>query len=344
MELRYPPGTVLRELYRIERVLHDGSASVILNATQSDPAREVAVKLPLPIVASQALYDQVIAEAKRVYELHGAHVTRIHDVGRLPDGVPYMVMEHLRGVNLAVEIQRRGTLPAGETVDHLLQACEALAEAHARCITHCDIKPGHLFLAAKPDGKPLIKILDYGGAMESRGCCVIGPVRAGTPGYIAPERTRDPGLLGVHSDIWGLGKVMYQCLTGLPRPSSGDVPAVSESRTAMARRLPHGLRDIVLRCLADDPCARYSSVLELASVLVRHAGDRRAAAGVIHRTERLLLHQRPAAGWQVSATPLPVQSPAPAAAPPVPSPAAEAPSAPLPRAIAILRPSPKRTD
>lgn len=324
MELRYPPGTVLRELYRIERVLHDGSASVILYATQSDPAREVAVKLPLPMVASQALYDQVIAEARRVYELHGAHVTRIHDVGRLPDGVPYMVMEHLRGVNLAVEIERRGTLPAGEAVGHLLQACEALAEAHARGIMHCDIKPGHLFLTAEPDGKPLIKILDYGGAMESRGCCVVGPATAGTPGYTAPERTRHPGLLGVHSDIWGLGKVLYQCLTGVPRPSSGDVPAVSESRAAMAQRLPRGLRDIVLRCLADDPGARFSSVLELASVLARHAGDRRAAAGVIHRTERLLLGQRPAA-------------------PPVRSPAAEPPSAPLPRASAILRP-PKRTD
>ena len=154
-------------------------------------------------------------EGRAAVQLHGPHVARVFEVGTLESGAPYMVMELLDGEDLATLLQRQGPCAVTDAVDFVMQACEAVAEAHALGIVHRDLKPANLFLSRRPDGKPTIKVLDFGvsklstptSAADQRLTLVSSLV--GSPLYMSPEQIEAPDTVDSRADIWALGVILY---------------------------------------------------------------------------------------------------------------------------------------
>jgi len=155
-------GEILAGKYRIDRVLGAGGMGVVVAAHHLQLDERVAIKFLLPeMLAQQDAVMRFSREARAAVKIKSEHVARVTDVGTLETGAPYMVMEYLEGIDLA-ELVRRGPLPITQAVDFVLQACEAIAEAHALGIVHRDLKPANLFLATLPGGVQSVKVLDFG--------------------------------------------------------------------------------------------------------------------------------------------------------------------------------------
>ncbi|HTN90453.1 MAG TPA: protein kinase [Sorangium sp.] len=277
------PGDVLAGKYRIERVLGAGGMGVVLAAWHLVLERRVAVKFLLPEAA--ALPDagaRFLREARAAAALDGQHIARVIDVGTLDSGAAYMVLEYLTGDDLGHVLQTRGPLPLVEAADYLLQACEALAEAHARGIIHRDLKPKNLFLTRRPDGTPLLKVLDFGlskfiatGDSVKEASLTATGLIMGSIHYMSPEQIRSLKYADVRTDIWALGVILYRMLTGR-HPFEGDsITAVTAaimmdtpvSIMALRPDLPPAVGALVSRCLTKDPAARVQSVTEIGRVL-----------------------------------------------------------------------------
>jgi serine/threonine-protein kinase len=297
MEVGFRPGAVLLDKYRVESVLGRGGMGIVLRVTHLHLGEELAIKILLPEAADDPeVRVRFLREAQSAVRLRGEHVTRVSDVGMLPEGVPYIAMEYLRGVDLAGELGRRGMLPPGDTVDYVLQVCEALAEAHALGIVHRDIKPGNLFLTYRPDGTPLVKVLDFGISkvpIAGPGLLTRTDTVMGTPGYMSPEQMKASKDVDSRSDIWAVGIVLYECLNSRRPFDAESFSAVvfkvaTEPPPPMVPRIPRGLQAVVLRCLEKDRAARFPSIAELAAALAPFARDGRAAGIVVERTSAML--------------------------------------------------------
>jgi serine/threonine-protein kinase len=301
---------VLLGKYRVESVLGRGGMGVVLRVTHLHLGEELAIKVLMPEgAANPDSSSRFLQEAQAVVRLRGEHVARVTDIGLLPEGLPYMVMEYLQGTDLAGELRRRGTLVPGELVDYALQACEALAEAHAHGIVHRDIKPANLFLTARPDGTPLIKVLDFGiskATLSTNALVTKTDVVMGTVGYMSPEQMKAAKDIDGRTDIWALGVVLYECLTGR-RPFEGEsfsavvLTAGTEPPPPMDARIPRGIQSVVLRCLEKDRRARFPTIASLAAALAPFAQDKRAASMVVDRTSRM--RQRPGSTSEAVADP-----------------------------------------
>src|SRR5262249_44152043 len=152
-------GEVIAGKYVVDRVLGVGGMGIVMAALHRELGRPVAIKLLQPKVASSPIaVSRFLREARAAAHLAGEHVARILDVGSLESGIPYMVMELLHGTDLGAMVAAGRPLPVPEAVGYLLQACEALAEAHQKGIIHRDLKPSNLFLTTRPDGSPLLKV------------------------------------------------------------------------------------------------------------------------------------------------------------------------------------------
>jgi eukaryotic-like serine/threonine-protein kinase len=173
-EMPIAAGQVLAGKYRVERVLGRGGMGMVVAAEHLLLRKTVAIKFLLPD-ATEEVVRRFEREARSAGRLQSEHVARVIDVATLPDGAPYMVMEYLDGSDLSRVLRKRGPLPIEDAVDYLLQACEAIAEAHAAGIVHRDLKPGNLFLTRRADGSPLVKVLDF-GMSSSDGCSNSFPV------------------------------------------------------------------------------------------------------------------------------------------------------------------------
>ncbi|WP_437587057.1 protein kinase domain-containing protein [Sorangium sp. So ce1000] len=276
------PGDVLAGKYRIERVLGAGGMGVVFAAWHLVLERRVAVKFLLPEAA--ALPDagaRFLREARAAAALDGQHIARVLDVGTLDTGAAYMVLEYLTGDDLGQVLQTRGPLPLADAADYL-QACEAIAEAHARGIIHRDLKPKNLFLTRRPDGTPLLKVLDFGlskfiatgDSLKEASLTATGLIM-GSIHYMSPEQIRSLKYADVRTDIWALGVILYRMLTGR-HPFEGDsVTAVTAaimmdtpvSILTLRQDVPPAVAALVSRCLVKDPAARAQSVTEIARVL-----------------------------------------------------------------------------
>jgi serine/threonine-protein kinase len=297
MEGALQPGTVLLEKYRVESVLGRGGMGVVLRVTHLHLGEELAIKILSPEAGGgPEVHARFLREAQSAVRLRGEHVARVSDVGVLPGGAPYMVMEYLRGWDLAGELARRGVLPPGEVVDYVLQACEALAEAHVHGIVHRDIKPSNLFLTQRPDGSPLVKVLDFGiskAPIGGLGVLTRTDTVMGTPGYMSPEQMKASKDVDARSDIWALGIVLYECLNGR-RPFDAEtfsatvLRAATEPTPPMDPRLPRGLQAVILHCLEKDRGARFPSIAALAVALATFARDARSAGIIVERTTAML--------------------------------------------------------
>jgi tRNA A-37 threonylcarbamoyl transferase component Bud32 len=274
-------GEVLAGKYRIDRVLGVGGMGVVVAATHLQLDQRVALKFMLPeALQVPLLLERFAREARAAVRLKSDHVARVLDVGTLESGSPYMVMEYLEGHDLGSMIETRGALPVETAVDFVLQACDAVAEAHSVGIVHRDLKPRNLFVTQRNDGRALVKVLDFGIAKHTASSGVDLSLTKttdviGSPNYMSPEQLRASKSTDERSDIWALGVILYELLTGgLPFNAesvtqliamvlSDDPRPIREVRTDV----PADLERVIERCLRKDPAARFASVAELAAAL-----------------------------------------------------------------------------
>ena len=244
----------------------------------------VAVKLLHSETASSGdAIERFRREARAAARIRSEHVARVIDVGILTGGVPYIVMEYLEGNDLAAELQTRGPLPPEECAEWVMQAIEALAEAHAFGIVHRDLKPGNLFLAQRADGTRLLKVLDFGISKQAATSGEAALTRTssliGSPLYMSPEQMRSARTVDARADIWSLGAIMFELLSGHP-PFGGETVIEActailndalPSLTALRPEVPASLESIIRRCLEKDRNARYSNIGDLATDLATYA-------------------------------------------------------------------------
>ncbi|MBN1610568.1 MAG: protein kinase [Polyangiaceae bacterium] len=295
----FEPGRVLGGRFRVERELGAGGMGVVLVATHLELDEPVALKVMLPKCASNAeAASRFAREARASVKIRSEHIVRVLDVARLEDGTPYMVMEYLEGTDLAGLLEAQGPLPPPAAVAYVLQACDAIAAAHALGIIHRDLKPANLFLARRGDGTQGIKVLDFGISklsvrLSERDATLTGTsVMMGSPPYMAPEQMLSAKSADARTDIWGLGCVLYELIVG-SRPFRGTTmpelcaAIMAESPTPPSELrpdAPKGLDTVVLRCLEKSPAARYPTVAELASALAPFSPESSAVvAGILRR-------------------------------------------------------------
>jgi serine/threonine protein kinase len=291
-------GTILLGKYRIERVLGKGGMGVVARAYHLQLEVPVAIKFLLPeVFERQEVVTRFLREAQAAVKLKSEHVSRIIDVGTLESGAPYIVMEFLEGTDLSDLLREQGALAPSFAVDLVLQACEALAEAHALGIVHRDIKPSNFFLTRGADGAPLLKVLDFGISKApvtiDEGITHTQAIM-GTPSYMSPEQMQSSKYVDARTDIWALGVVLYQLVSRrLPFRSESFAGLVMMVATQAMRALddvtlPAGLEQVIARCLAKDPAQRFQSMAELAAALAPYAGTISQATRAVERTTRML--------------------------------------------------------
>jgi eukaryotic-like serine/threonine-protein kinase len=299
---------VLADKYRIERELGRGGMGVVVAAWHLQLEERVAIKFLLPELAHDPLLvSRFLREGRASIKIRSEHVVRVRDVATLPGGTPYLVMEYLQGRNFEELLEDQGRLPADLAVDHVLQATEALAEAHALGMVHRDLKPANLFLAHRADGSPCVKVLDFGitkgvDAKESEDLdATTATIVMGSPRYMSPEQMRSARGIDARADIWGLGVLLHELITGVSPFDGATMPdllaAILDDPPPPLRQhrpdAPHGLESVVARCLEKDPVARYTDVAELAEALAAFGS---ASARVsAERVSRVIRPRGPAA-------------------------------------------------
>ncbi|MCK6589223.1 MAG: serine/threonine protein kinase [Polyangiaceae bacterium] len=279
------PGDVLAGKYSVDRVIGSGGMGVVVVAVHVDLYERVALKFLLPeAMQSQEVVARFAREARAAFKLKSEHVARVIDVGSLESGVPFMVMEFLEGSDLDGVMESRGALPIPEAVEYILQACEAVAEAHTLGIIHRDLKPANLFLTRRRDGSPCIKVLDFGLSKvgvnvepRRKGASMTGTRQMlGSPLYMPPEQMLASRDVDVRSDIWSLGAILFELLTNSP-PFVGDnlpelqgrvLSGTPQKLRALRPEAPAGLEAVIEKCLQKERANRYANVAELAAALV----------------------------------------------------------------------------
>jgi serine/threonine protein kinase len=296
-------GDVLAGKYKVESILGVGGMGIVVAARHIQLEQRVALKFLLPqAMQSPEAVERFQREARSAVRLHSEHVAKVTDVGMLDSGAPYMVMEFLDGADLSRVVQATGSISIEESVHFVLQACEAIAEAHSLGIIHRDLKPQNLFVTRRVDGRPLIKVLDFGisktidtqsGLSLTRTSSIMG-----SPLYMSPEQMRSSKNVDVRSDIWALGVILYELLTGRVPFEAEAIPElclkVVQDPVVPPRSLraevPDVLDAIVRKCLEKNPANRFQNVAELASALEPYSELARGSSDRIAATLHMKSH------------------------------------------------------
>ncbi|MDI1448676.1 serine/threonine-protein kinase [Polyangium sp. 6x1] len=276
------PAQLFHERYRVVRTIRTGGMGAVYEATDERTAGRRALKIIHPNLLAEhadfrARFDR---EARILGELESDHIVRVIDAGvDGPSGLPFLVMELLRGRDLGMVVAERGALPPGEVRTYLAQAAFALDKTHAAGIVHRDIKPDNLFLTHRDDGSPCIKLLDFGIA-KADGHLGIGmqtKTILGSPYFMAPEQIFMDQPIGPAVDVYALGHTAFMLLAGGPYWAEEFEKAPSiitlarcldsplpEATTARARRrhgveLPAAVDAWFSRCVARNPDDRFPS-------------------------------------------------------------------------------------
>jgi serine/threonine-protein kinase len=299
-------GDILAGKYRVERVLGQGGMGVVVAARHLHLGERVAIKfLHSQGMQSREIVGRFVREARAAVRIRSEYVARILDVGELANGAPFIVMEYLDGSDLSAILKTSGPLPIEVAVEYVLQACEAIAEAHSLGIIHRDLKPANLFLSKRADGSPSVKVIDFGiskvAAREGDVAADIEMTQTammmGSPLYMAPEQMRSARSVDARADIWSLGGILHALLTGSPPFRAESVMLVYELILEGVPPLrskrpdaPAGLEEVVRRALQREPNDRYPNVAEFAAALApfapvhaRISADR--IARMLHATE-----------------------------------------------------------
>ncbi|HKQ68062.1 MAG TPA: serine/threonine-protein kinase [Polyangiaceae bacterium] len=295
-------GDLLLDKYRAERVIGSGGMGVVISAMHVELEHRVAIKMLLPaVLENPEAVARFARESRAAVKIRSEHVARVSDVGRLPNGCPYMVMEYLEGTDLTWLVERTGQIAVREAVDFVLQASEAIAEAHSLGIVHRDLKPSNLFVIERADGSKSIKVLDFGISKVTPGLSASGApaldmtqtsVVLGSPVYMSPEQLASTRDADARSDIWALGAIIYELLAARPPFMADTLPQLCMAITqgspppmaTFRRDVPAQLEAVILRCLAKNAADRFGDVSDLARALIPFATDRGAgSAEVISR-------------------------------------------------------------
>ena len=292
-------GHLVAGKYKVLGLLGRGGMAEVYAAEHLQLHHTVAIKFLSPRADfNSQMITRFLQEARATVRLTSEHVTRVLDLGTLDSGLPYIVMEHLEGHDFNHLIETRGRFSVTETVASIVQACEALAEAHAMGVVHRDLKPSNLFLTQRPDDRWFVKVLDFGIAKIHEECGGQGITTTsdvfGTPSYMSPEQIRSAKQVDARTDIWSLGLILAECLTGkavyrgptkfgiLTAIVADPVPSLHLEEVGA----PPELEEVIVRCLQKDPADRYQSVAELAQALLPFAGDE--SASVAKRIGRMV--------------------------------------------------------
>ena len=288
-ELPVPEGELLGGRYLVERKFAEGGMGIVCLGRHAHLEQPVAIKfLRRALSGKPAVVERFLNEARALAKLRSEHVVRVMDVGQLESGRPYLVMEHLDGIDLDALVDRDGPLSIETAVSYVLQVCEPLAEAHALGIVHRDIKPENLFLWSGGPSADIVKVLDFGVAKQlgtPKGLAVTGPQDSiGSPCYMSPEQIVTPQSVDARTDIWSLGVVLYRLLTdSLPFDGTSLLEVLSHVLNAQPKPLTEvlpsldpELEAIVHRCLEKSRDARFASMTELSSALSAYLEHRRA--------------------------------------------------------------------
>ena len=269
--------------YVVDKVLGSGGMGVVATARYPELQQRVAIKFLRPEHASNAILNaRFMREARLAARVQSEHFVRVFDIGKLPSGVPYLVMELLGGHDLADElIKNGGALEIEVALEWVLQALVGLAEVHALGVVHRDLKPSNLFIA-EAAGKRTVKVLDFGISKESSKRDSGAPLTStdnllGTPQYMSPEQVRASKDVDGRSDIWAVGVILYELLTGR-RPFVSDENASGELFAKVLyidpikprehrSGIPIELEAVIMKCLARDRGERYEDAAELAEAL-----------------------------------------------------------------------------
>jgi serine/threonine protein kinase len=283
------PGDIIAEKYRVERILGQGGMGIVVLAVHVHLDERVAIKLLRPEGADRSeVAERFMREAKAAVKIKSQHVAKVIDVGAQPDGRPYMVMEYLEGCDLGEELDRNGPFSEAMAVDFLLQACDALAEAHKRGIVHRDLKPSNLFLC-KSRTPPIIKLLDFGvskikdnGLLPNAAPSLTAEAALlGTPYYMSPEQIRSAKDVDERADVWALGVILFELIsgrvpfegtsaTGVLAAICGDKP---KQLSEVCPKVSPEVSEIVGACLVKNPDERMPNVRELVRALAAVAPD-----------------------------------------------------------------------
>jgi serine/threonine-protein kinase len=281
-------GHIIGEKYRVEAVIGSGGMGVVVSARHIAMNSRVAIKILK--LDDDANKEEAIArfqrEARAAARIDSEHVVRVTDVAALPDGMPYMVMEYLDGIDLRRVSQERHRLPIEEACDYILQACEGLAEAHAAGVVHRDLKPSNLFLARRPNGTTIVKVLDFGISKVAPRADEVAMTTTntlmGSPLYMAPEQMRSSKDVDARADVWSLGLILYELLAAdlpfggetIPEICIAVMQAEPQAMTHHRNDVPQELQAILLKCMEKHRDDRYASTAALARDLSKFASAR----------------------------------------------------------------------
>jgi serine/threonine-protein kinase len=272
-------GQTFAGKYRVETLLGKGGMGLVLGARHIKLDEPVAIKvLRSTMLEVPGMATRFLREARAACKIKSLYVVRVTDVDILEDGIPYMVMEYLEGTDLLGLRRQAHTFGIAEAVGYILEACDAIAEAHSLGIVHRDLKPSNLFLHRYKDGRTAIKVLDFGiskvEAPDEQETTKSGQMM-GSPKYMSPEQMRSMSDVDGRSDIWSLGVILYELLTG-QAPFLADTTArvcalVLHSApvppSTLRPEIPPGLERAIMRCLEKDPDRRFATVAELMDAL-----------------------------------------------------------------------------
>ncbi|WP_394827861.1 protein kinase domain-containing protein [Pendulispora albinea] len=287
-------GVILAGKYRVERVLGAGGMGVVVAARHLQLESLVALKLMVPAALDvEGSAERFRREAQAVARLRGEHIAHVTDFGILDTGRPYIVMEFLDGADLDTVLNARGRLPAREAIDYVIDVCKAMVEAHDAGIVHRDLKPHNLFRTNRPDGTTLVKVLDFGiskfiGVEGFDAASTETGALLGSPAYMSPEQIRSSKHVDARTDIYALGAILFQFVTGervFRAASLGEmlVSVIHDAPRSIRQvrpELPADLDAVVARCLQKDPSKRFASARELLIALQSVRSSRRSSPAV----------------------------------------------------------------
>jgi serine/threonine protein kinase/WD40 repeat protein/Tfp pilus assembly protein PilF len=296
----FPPSTLAGYLgqlehYHIVKRLGSGAMGAVFLAYDARMRRQVALKVPRPDLGESTLFRNRFArEAHAAAAVKHEHVVTTYHVANTPSfALPYLVMEYIDGETLGERLQQRKVLPPKEAVEIAVQVASGLAAAHAQAVVHRDIKPSNIMLEK---GSGRAKLTDFGLARALDGTDRISSSGAmvGTPSYMSPEQIESPHRVDARSDVFGLGVVLYEMLTG-ERPFRGTTHAVVLQQIVyeepiaprkLSKAVGPDLDTITLKCLAKEPTRRYQTAKELGDDLRRWRNGEPIQARRVSRLER----------------------------------------------------------